>query len=297
MKSKFYILAALGLAVSLQAAAFSVENSEGQSLSYSISSSRANAVLLEGGASDIAGELVIPATVEYDNVTYDVVGVDSYAFQGSHDITAISFPESVESIGNSAFLECGITSLVIPDNVTSLSPSAFASNASLTSVEVGEGLTELPTSAFAFCTALTRVELGSNITSLAEAVFYGDTELNSIVSKAVNPPAVSDGTFMAVPKTCLVEVPQGSEELYKAADGWKDFAYNPTTTGAVLISADALTPADAAALNGADAAALITVYDLSGRPIATLPATALSTLPASGLLILRTSTGATKLLK
>jgi len=39
--------------------------------------------------------------------------------------------------------------------------------------------------------------------------------------RAINPPA---GSISGVPSSCTIKVPAKSLDLYKAADGWKDYA-------------------------------------------------------------------------
>jgi hypothetical protein len=57
------------------------------------------------------GSVVISSTVTFENVTYNVTSIESYAFQGCH-ITSVTIPNSVESIGLSAFYSCyGLTDL------------------------------------------------------------------------------------------------------------------------------------------------------------------------------------------
>ena len=74
----------------------------------------------------------IPATVEYRGVTYDVVGIKEYAFAYS-PITSITIPNSVTSIGDGAFCYCSsLASVTIPNSVTSIGDGAFYGCSSLT---------------------------------------------------------------------------------------------------------------------------------------------------------------------
>lgn len=61
----------------------------------------------------------------YNEETYKVTAIGDAAFADCTTVTSISIPESVESIGNYAFHNCSSLSITIPDNVTSVSSSAF----------------------------------------------------------------------------------------------------------------------------------------------------------------------------
>ena len=70
----------------------------------------------------------------------------------------VTIPDSVTSIGRSAFSGCSsLTSVVIPDSVTSIGSSAFYGCSSLTSVTIGDSVTSIGEGAFYGCSSLTTV--------------------------------------------------------------------------------------------------------------------------------------------
>lgn len=75
-----------------------------------------------------SGDVVIPEIVNYNGFTYLVTSIGDNAFNCSHggDVTSVTIPSSVTSIGDGAFSECSsLTSVAIPNSVTSIEEGAF----------------------------------------------------------------------------------------------------------------------------------------------------------------------------
>ena len=81
------------------------------------------------------GNVSIPASVTYDEVTYNVTSIGERAFYGRSGLTSVTIGNSVTSIGPSAFYGCsGLTSVTIPKSVTSIGRNVFSRCSGLTSV-------------------------------------------------------------------------------------------------------------------------------------------------------------------
>ena len=111
-------------------------------------------------------------------------------------------------------------------------------------------VTKIEPEAFKNNTELTKVTIPATVLEIGEGAFAGCTNLTEIVIYTVTPPttlsevrtrATGTSIFEGVDKeTCLLYVPDGSVDAYKAADGWKEFKHilPISTLGISSFSAD-----------------------------------------------------------
>ena len=72
------------------------------------------------------GDIVIPDSVTLLGYNYPVTGIESRAFYGCSEITSITIPEGVATIGNQAFCGDSLASIAIPSSVDSIGENAFS---------------------------------------------------------------------------------------------------------------------------------------------------------------------------
>ena len=105
-----------------------------------------------------AGAIVLPETVNYEGIVYNVTEIGNFAFFGCQNLTSVTIPNSVTSIGEQAFALCvGLTSVTIPNNLISIGNYAFIACNGLTSVTIPEGTTSIGDYVFSSCSGLTRI--------------------------------------------------------------------------------------------------------------------------------------------
>lgn len=117
-----------------------------------------------------------------------------YKFAG---LTSITIPDSVTSIGNNAFYGCtGLTSITIPNSVTSIGNDAFYGCKGLTSITIPDSVTSIGERAFSSCTSLTSITIGNEVTSIGHGAFLNCSGLTSITVSNGNTVYHSEGNCL-----------------------------------------------------------------------------------------------------
>lgn len=86
----------------------------------------------------------------------------------------------VTMIDHAAFHDSAVTSVTIPDSVTSIHDSAFAYCSSLTNISIPNSVTYIGSFAFEGCTKLESITLPSSLLTISEFLFYDCSQLTTI---------------------------------------------------------------------------------------------------------------------
>ena len=123
----------------------------------------------------IDNDIVIPTvSPEGDRVT----GIGDYAFNDCEGIDSIMIPEGVTTIGDYA-LSCKLRSVTLPDSVTSIGKSAF-SGTRIKSITIPRGVTSIEAYTFRGCYRLTSITIPNSVTSIGHHAFQDCQSLPSI---------------------------------------------------------------------------------------------------------------------
>jgi len=121
----------------------------------------------------------------------------------------------VASIGDYAFAETGITSVVLPNSVTSIEEGAFTNCKRLASINIPNNVTSIEEWAFRDCTSLTSINIPNSVTDIVEGAFLGCTSLTAINVSGDNSRYSSvDGVLFNKSKTILIQFPGGKTGAY-----------------------------------------------------------------------------------
>lgn len=170
---------------------FSAVCPTGQLLYYSI---RGNdtppAVEVSWGDCYIEGDMEIPSSVTYHDVQYDVVAIGFTCFYGQSGLTSVLIPSSVTTISDLAFVNCsGLTSIRVADG-NPVYDSRDNCNAIIRTSDnrlivgcqntvVPNSVTSIGSEAFHGCTGLTSITIPNSVTSIGYYAFQ-DCSLTSI---------------------------------------------------------------------------------------------------------------------
>ena len=131
----------------------------------------------------IDGTLVsfAPAGLTEYTIPDSVTTIGNSAFSGCYSLTSVTIPDSVTTIGDSAFYSCdSLTSVTIPDSVTTIGDYAFQYCSSLTSVTIPDSVRTIGKYAFSICKSLTSVTIPDSVTTIGYCAFYSCRSLTSV---------------------------------------------------------------------------------------------------------------------
>ena len=100
------------------------------------------------------------------------------AFPRQARLSEIVLPESLDSIGNEAFIACHLKTIIIPSNTKKLGFGIFKGCSALEEATLPDGIREIPLDMFAR-TAITSIALPSTVEAIGPSAF-SETKLQSI---------------------------------------------------------------------------------------------------------------------
>lgn len=113
------------------------------------------------------------------------------------------------SVSN-AFIDCGeLTSIEIPNSVTTIGIAAFENCSKLTSVEIPNGVTTIPLRAFSGCTKLKNINIPNSVTKILSFAFRQCTELENVnIPNSVE--VIGDYVFGGCTNLTSIEMPKSA---------------------------------------------------------------------------------------
>ena len=222
------LLLASAIATSLSAAAYSFESA---GIYYNITGNNTVEVTYSDRDNNTySGSISVPETVTNNGTEYSVTTIGESAFKGSA-VTSVSMPECITSIDYDAFYECkNLETVALPESLTTLYYDAFNSCHSLKTIKIPSGVTAIPGSCFYCCSSLESVTIPEGVTTIGQYAFFGcnlkELTLPSTVTMIGCSAFVSNNRFQSI--TCNATTPPSLGENV--------FGYNAFATVKVPLS-------------------------------------------------------------
>lgn len=169
------LLMAIFFSVSLSA--FEVDG-----IAYRITSATDKTVGVIAKDGGYSGDVVIPESIIYNGETYKVTSIPSSSttkgtFYNCWEMTSITLPNTITSIGSFAFQMCNnLTSIAIPNSVTTIGSYAFSGCSRMTSITISKNLMSIGSYAFFGCSELSDIYI-SDLSAWCK-INFGSRESN-----------------------------------------------------------------------------------------------------------------------
>ncbi len=143
--------------------------------------------------------VVVPHTVNFEDVELTVIGVSEYAFYGCN-VFSVTLPKNVQYVGDRAFASCQfLSSVILPDGVQNVGEEIF------------------------YGSAIQCVTLPASVVTIGESAFCNCPEFKQLVMKGTVPPKAYENSFDAYDRIVL-RVPAGAYSDYQNASVWRNFS-------------------------------------------------------------------------
>lgn len=157
--------------------------------------------------------MVIPSSISYDSKTYSVTLIDEEAFRNNENITSITIPDSVTSMGPMAFYSCDKLVSVLftgTPKITEIPQSAFWYCVALKNINIPSSVTRIESQAFEDCSSLTSITIPSSVTGVGGSTFKDCRSLTEINVDGNNANYCDvDGVLFDKAKTEILKYPAG----------------------------------------------------------------------------------------
>ena len=185
-------------------------------------------------------------TLESVTLPSSVQIIEDGAFRYCVMLKSVELSPSLKKIKAYAFAASGLVQVKIPDNLVQIEGNLFSDCSNLEKVELGKGMKYISNDMFRGCKKLTTISIPKNIMAIGDRAFQ-DCDLHEIKLPSAMIGVEGEifrGNHNLKKVTCYVKtpfrlpgnnfeqntyfngelfVPRGSLELYKSADGWKNF--------------------------------------------------------------------------
>ena len=175
----------------------------------------------------LLSQIDIRSMVRINGTNYTVTSIGASAFQGCENLSGITIPTTVTSIGDAAFQLSGLTAITFANgsSLTSIGDEAFKQCYNLKSITIPAGVTSIGDGAFEACGELTTITFAneSDLTSIGASAFQGCSGLTGITIPA-GVTSIGASAFQKCYALVDIAIPAGVTSI-------GDYAFRDTSIG------------------------------------------------------------------
>ena len=151
----------------------------------------------------------------------EIKSVQTGAFENQANISKVTIPEGIETIGIYAFQNCtNLQSVQLSKGLKTIASKAFQNCTALETIALPDSVERIETYAFHGCTALREVDMPTNLKSIGEYAFSDCTALSKIVLPA-NLRSIGNVAFQNCTAIPELTIPRAVKTVgYSVFSGW-----------------------------------------------------------------------------
>ncbi len=211
--------------------------------SYSIHSSDwydyyINKVTIESGITHIGSGAFYGFNEEKNQIATVVIpdtvnSIGNSAFRDCKKLSNITIPDGVTEIKHHTFYSCeSLESIDIPDSVVLIGESAFYNCKKLAEISIPDGVTEIKGYVFAYCESLKSIEIPDSVVGIGEDAFsYCVSFTEFVIPKGVT--AIKDRAFLGCYNLASITIPNSVKTIGKRCFAFCENLENITLTEGV----------------------------------------------------------------
>ena len=141
----------------------------------------AKTAMVSPGQELYSGDIVIPATVEYNGKDYTVRAMQPKAFANCQNLTSVVIDAPVSVLPDSLFNDCSsLKSVILNEGIEKIEYNAFDGCTALETIDIPQSVAFIGLQAFQDCKSLRTVTIPESVTFLGECAFEGCGNLDSV---------------------------------------------------------------------------------------------------------------------
>lgn len=202
-----------------------------------------------------------------------VSAIGAWAFADTEGLTTVKLPATIESLGDGAFFySTSLNKVEMPQGLTTINNFVFGNVTTMTEMDpLPESVKRIGDYAFTDWTDIVEFSIPSTVEHIGTSAFRNWTALRYFNARPAVPPTLGETVWEGIDQsTVVLKVDDPSENLYKAAEQWRDFQVSKISEVTALKSAVKVTfSGDVLRASATEQIEMATVFDLSGIVLST----------------------------